>query len=113
MEIDFMQTMKDFGKPRTATKLKIKKFNRNDKMCYFDEVDLTGEGFNEAQLAIISKLFLSAGFKTEVKNITYFGIYDPSRMVELIELYPTDEELDRKERAYAQIENKSFFGQIF
>jgi hypothetical protein len=38
-----------------------------------------------------------AGFVTEIKKHTFFGIYDPSRTVNLIEVYPTDEELLQRE----------------
>jgi hypothetical protein len=84
-------------KPRTALKLEIKKFNRKEQLCYYDSVDLTCRDVSEDVLEIFSQLFVSAGFKVEIKTHTYFGIYDPSRMAELIELYPTDEELIRRE----------------
>lgn len=83
----------DFGKARTAIKLEIKKFNKNNQLCYYDSVDLTCKNITDEQLEIFVKMFSSAGFITNIKRHTYFGIYDPSRMGELIEIYPTDEEL--------------------
>ena len=87
----------DFGKPNTATKLEIKKFNRERQLCYYDSIDLTCKGFTDLQVETISKLFISAGFKVDVKTHTYFGIYDPSRNAQLIEMYPTDEELLKRD----------------
>jgi hypothetical protein len=83
----------DFGKARTAIKLEIKKLNKNNQLCYYDSVDLTCKNITDEQLEIFVKMFSSAGFITNIKRHTYFGIYDPSRMVELVEIYPTDEEL--------------------
>ena len=94
---EVFKLMGEYNKPRTATKLEIKKFNKNNQLCYYDSIDLTGKDFTEKQIELFSKLFVSAGFKVDVYNHTYFGIYDPSRIGELIELYPTDEELLKTE----------------
>ena len=81
----------DFGKARTSIKLEIKKFNKNNQLCYYDSIDLTCKNFTGEQIEIVSKLFTSAKFKVDVHRYTYFGIYDPIRSVNLIEIYPTDE----------------------
>lgn len=86
-----------FAEPKTATQFRIKKFNRDNQLCYYDSIDLTGRNVTEEQLKLFSKLFIRAGFETEIKTHTYFGIYDPSRMAELIEIYPTDEQLLEKD----------------
>lgn len=96
MEIDYYTIAEEFTKARTASKLEIKKFNREGQLCYYDSIDLTGKGFTDLQVETVSKLFISAGFKVCVKTHTYFGIYDPSRNAQLIEIYPTDEELIKK-----------------
>lgn len=87
----------DFGKPREAVKLEIKKFNRDNQLCYYDSVDLTCKNVTDEQLEIFTRLFSSAGFISNIKRHTYFGIYDPTRMAELIEIYPTDDELLQRE----------------
>lgn len=86
-----------FTEPKTATQFRIKKFNRDNQLCYYDSIDLTEKGITEEQLDLFSDLFTRAGFEIEVKTHTYFGIYDPSRMAELIEIYPTDDCEDFKE----------------
>lgn len=86
-----------FTEPKIATQLRIKKYNRDGQLCYYDSIDLTGKGVSEEHLELFSKLFIRAGFEPEIKTHTYFGIYDPSRMAELIEIYPTDEELLKKD----------------
>lgn len=58
----------DFGKPREAIKLEIKKFNRDNQLCYYDSVDLTCKNVTDEQLEIFVKLFSSAGFTTNIKN---------------------------------------------
>lgn len=91
---------KFFNEPKTATQFRIKKFNRDNRLCYYDSIDLTGKGITEERLELFFKLFTRAGFETEIKTHTFFGIYDPSRMTELIEIYPTDEELLKKDLLY-------------
>ena len=98
METDIFEIMREYSKPKTATKLIITKLNRDNKICYYDAKDLSCKDFTDEQIKIISELFLSAGFKVEVKTHTYFGIYDPSRDAEIITLYPTDEQLDWEKR---------------
>lgn len=88
---------KFFTEPKTATQFRIKKYNRDGQLCYYDSIDLTGKGITEEQLELFFKLFTHAGFETEIKTHTFFGIYDPSRTAELIEIYPTDEELLKKD----------------
>lgn len=92
--------LKLFTEPKTATQFRIKKFNRDNQLCYYDSIDLTRRGVTEEQLDLFSNLFSRAGFKTEIKTHTYFGLYDPSRMAELIEIYPTDEQLLEKDLLY-------------
>ena len=94
---DLLPIEKLFNEPKTATQLRIKKYNRDGQLCYYDFIDLTGKGVSEEHLELFSKLFIRAGFETEVKEHRFFGIYDPSRMAELIEIYPTDEELLKKD----------------
>lgn len=98
----------NFNTPREAIKLEIKKFNRDNQLCYYDSVDLTCKNINDEQLEIFVKLFSSAGFTTNVKKHTYFGIYDPTRMVEIIEIYPTDEELLQRELMLKEVFKKSW-----
>lgn len=94
LQINFMISYENpeeyFATPKTAVKFTVKKFNKHNQLCYYDSADLTGKDFTDAQLEIFSSLFSSAGFKTEIKKHTYFGIYDPSRFAELIEIYPND-----------------------
>lgn len=90
----------EFNKIRTAKKLEIKKFNRENELCYYDSLDLTFKGIDDKSLEVFSKMFLNAGFKVDVYEHQYQGIYDPSMVAKLIEIYPTDEELLRKELLY-------------
>lgn len=87
----------NFSETKTAIKLEIKKLNRNNQLCYYDSIDLTGKGISDEQLSIFTTLFTSAGFITNIKKYTYFGIYDPSRNAQLVEIYLTNEQLLEKE----------------
>ena len=109
MENKYYTFADNFGTPRTAVKLEIKKFNKEKQLCYYDFIDLTCKDVSDEALEIFSKLFVSAGFKVEIKKHTYFGIYDPSRMAELVEIHLTDEELLRRKLIY----NKSKLQQMF
>lgn len=103
----------NYGEPRTSIKLEIKKFNRNSQLCYYDSVDLSCKNFTDEQIEIISKLFISANFKVDIGKHTYFGIYDPSRVANLVEIYPTDVELLEKEMRLNKIyypKRKKIFG---
>ncbi len=97
MDSEWITFTNDFAKTRTSVKLEIKKFNKENNLCYYDSVDLTCKNFTDEQVEIVSKLFTSAGFKVDVFKYTYFGIYDPSRNVNLIEIHPTDEQLLERE----------------
>lgn len=89
-----------FYKENTSIKLEIKKFNKKGQLCYFDSVDLTCKGLTDEQIELFCKLFSSAGFKVDVKRHVYFGIYDPSRYADIVEIYPTDEQLLKTELLY-------------
>lgn len=93
----------DFNKIRASLKLEIKKFNKENQLCYYDSIDLTGRGLSEENIELFAKLFTNTEFKIDLKKSEYTGIYDPSRGVELINLYPTDEELLRKELRYKNL----------
>ena len=110
MENKYYTFADDFEKERTAVKLEIKKFNKDGQLCYYDSVDLTCKDVSEEALEIFSRLFISAGFKVEIKKHTYFGIYDPSRMAELVALYPTDEELTKGSLIYNKTKLQQMFG---
>lgn len=88
LENKYYSMFLDYSEPKEAIKIEIKKFNKYNQLCYFDSKDFTDE-----QINLITNLFSSAGFVTEIRRHTYFGIYDPSQTAELIEIYPTDEQL--------------------
>lgn len=90
----------EFDKIKTAKTLEIKKFNKDNQLCYYDSIDFTGKNIEPEMIA---NILIKAGFKASIKSHQYSGIYDPSRMAELIEIYPTDEELLKKELMYKSI----------
>lgn len=96
---DWYKWEEDLNKIKTALKLEIKKFNKENQLCYYDSIDLK----SEENIELISRLFTKAGFKVDIIKTQYTGIYDPTRASKLIELYPTDEELLRKELRYKNL----------
>ena len=102
MSLEISKMMKDFNKVKTAKVLTIKKFNKLNQLCYYDRIDLTFKEIDDNCLKIIVELFENAGYKTTIKETTYQGIYDPSRVGELIEIHPTDLELLEKESRFAK-----------
>lgn len=89
----------DLNKIKTNLRLEIKKFNSDNQLCYYDSIILK----DEESFELISKLFTKAGFKVNLIRTEYTGIYDPARTAELIYLYPTDEELLRRELRYKKL----------
>lgn len=95
--------MEDYSKIRVSKVLTIKKFNKLNHLCYYDRIDLTMKGVDENATKIIVELFENLGHKIEIKENKYQGIYDPSRVGELIEIYPTDLEILEKEKQICQL----------
>lgn len=110
MEDKYYHIDSHFGEPRTSKTLTIKKFNKENQLCKYDSIDLTCCKIDDKALNLFIKMFESEGYKTEIKERTYFGIYDPSRMAELIEIYPTNEELLEKDIRFLKVNPRKLFG---
>lgn len=106
------EMMEDYSKIRVSKVLTIKKFNKLNQLCYYDRIDLTMKDVDENATKIIVELFENAGYKAEIKENTYQGIYDPSRFGELIEIYPTDLEILEKENRFANYDMTSNFPKL-
>lgn len=89
----FLQNME----PKTAITIEIKKYNRKDELCYFDSICLVSRDVGKDTVGVIEELFKHAGFEVKVIERSYFGIYDPTRYAEIIQKYPTNEELLERE----------------
>jgi hypothetical protein len=61
MEENYTNIHLDFMKQQEAVKIEIKKFNKNKQLCYFKSKDLTGKGFTDEQIEVISNLFFWRG----------------------------------------------------
>lgn len=94
---DYWAFSRDFNKINTISFITVKKLNNNGQLCYYDRIKVD---FGEKELKTVKNLLEKAGFKVDTITHTYTGIYDPTRIAELIELYPTDEELLKKELLY-------------
>jgi len=59
----------DFNKVRTALKLEIKKFNKENQLCYYDSIDLTGKGLDEETAEEIEGIRFGVSKGTEITPI--------------------------------------------